>query len=783
MKEGSAGFHVEIGRSLHPSSFILHPSFKCSAIIRLKFAMILPVLAWIGFFSMLSQVLLMRELLVSFEGNELSLGIILAAWLIWTGIGSAAWGVITKKKTSPGLLAGLLAVSGLTFPLTVVAANLLPLLVEQTRGELAGPGSLVYPFLLLLPLCLVSGGLFPAASSVLAARMSATAASGRVYLLEALGGGLAGMLASFLLSGIPPLSVAVLTGLANLLLAGSLLSNRRRILLVAVFVAACPLLLRPTALVEQAALRSLWKGYDLVESLSSPYGKLALVEAEGEPIIFHNRVMLFGAADEQAAEEKIHYPLLAHPSPESVLLLGGGSPSALMYVLKHPSVRRLDYLEADPALIALFHRRFREKWRSVSSDRRVRIHRTDARRFIRTSQEKWDVIIVGLPPPRTVLLNRYYTVEFFAEARKVLSPGGIIALQLPGSENYISEDLARFLTCIRKTLATVFPRVIALPGPTVQFFASRGTEESVTGDSLVLMARVKERGLNSLYVREYVIPFRLTSDRVVELEQQTRPGPDTPINRDFAPVAYYLEFIVWGSIFGETYRALFIWLSHVPYWLICLVGALLVMLPVLIARLLGEKDARSRAVESCVGAMGLTMLGLQVVLLLGFQASYGFLYQQLGLLTGAFMFGMSSGAFLGLRVRGVWGTLPVLQIITCLWLVVVHFGFRAAAATSSVLVPYLFFGGLSLVTGLLGGWHFVVASAAWLRGREANKSLGAVYAVDLVGAALGAMLVAAFLLPVFGYTRTAGVLAVINLAAVGVFLISIRARLRDREVR
>ena len=59
--------------------------------------MILPVLAWIGFFSMIAQVLLMRELLVSFEGNELSLGIVLGGWLIWTGIGSAAWGVVCPQ--------------------------------------------------------------------------------------------------------------------------------------------------------------------------------------------------------------------------------------------------------------------------------------------------------------------------------------------------------------------------------------------------------------------------------------------------------------------------------------------------------------------------------------------------------------------------------------------------------------------------------------------------------------------------------------------------------------
>ncbi len=738
--------------------------------------MILPVLAWIGFFSMLSQVLLMRELLVSFEGNELSLGIILAAWLVWTGIGSAVWGLITKRKRGPGILAGLLAVSGVIFPLTIIAASLLPLFVERTRGELAGPASLVYPFFLLFPLCLAAGGLFPAAGSVLNARMNPPQALGRVYLVEAFGGGVAGAVASFLLTGIPALSVAVVVGLANLLLAGFLLTTRRRLVLVVVFFAGCPLVIRLAVQVEQAALRTQWKGYHLVESLSSPYGILALVTAEGEPIVFHDRVVLFGAADEQAIEERIHYPLLEHPAPEKVLLLGGGSPSALGHVLKHRSVRRLDFLEADPALIDLFQRHFTEKWKGVSSDPRVQVHQADARRFIRTSHDKWDVIIVGLPPPHTVLMNRYYTVEFFSEASRVLSPGGIIALQLPGAENYISEDLAQLLTCVRNTLSSVFPRVVTLPGATVQFIGSRKTAAPLTVDPLVLMARVKERELDSLYVREYAIPFRLAPDRVRDLERQTQPGPKTPVNRDFAPIAYYLEFIVWSSRFGETYHALFRWLARVPYWLIGLAAVVVAVLPVLIGRLFRQMDGPSSAVECCVGAMGLTMLGLQVVLLLGFQASYGFLYQQLGSMTGAFMFGMSCGAFFGLRIRRSWTVLPALQLFTCLWLVVVYFGFKAAAGTSSSLVPYLLFAGLSLATGLLGGWHFVIASAAWLGSGEGNRSLGAVYAVDLIGAALGAIVVAAFLLPVFGYAGTAGVLAVVNVTAVGVLVLQSRAR-------
>ncbi|MGA2904373.1 MAG: hypothetical protein ABSD98_11115, partial [Candidatus Korobacteraceae bacterium] len=44
--------------------------------------------ALIGFSAVIGQIVLMRELIVVFSGNEMSLGIMLATWLLWTAAGS-----------------------------------------------------------------------------------------------------------------------------------------------------------------------------------------------------------------------------------------------------------------------------------------------------------------------------------------------------------------------------------------------------------------------------------------------------------------------------------------------------------------------------------------------------------------------------------------------------------------------------------------------------------------------------------------------------------------------
>ena len=55
------------------------------------------------------------------------------------------------------------------------------------------------------------------------------------------------------------------------------------------------------------------------------------------------------------------------------------------------------------------------------ADPRLRTHLTDARHFVRRTEESYDVIIVDLPDPSTAQLNRFHTREFFGQARKALA--------------------------------------------------------------------------------------------------------------------------------------------------------------------------------------------------------------------------------------------------------------------------------------------------------------------------------------------------------------------------
>ena len=100
------------------------------------------------------------------------------------------------------------------------------------------------------------------------------------------------------------------------------------------------------------------------------------------------------------------------------------------------------------------------------------------------------------------------------------------------------------------------------------------------------------------------------------------------MNRDFAPIAYYLDVAWWSSQFPAG-RGRILQLAA---------GASLV----LILLMLGV--GRSGSIPgACVAAMGFTQIGLEMLLLLGFQAVYGYVYHQLAIVIAGFMAGMALG--------------------------------------------------------------------------------------------------------------------------------------------
>ncbi len=731
---------------------------------------------------MIGQIVLMRELIVLFNGNELSLGIMLATWLVWTAAGSSLTGRLVHSRFNADIAVAVgECLCGLSLPLTVWALRSARVLFEIVPGELLGP----VPMLLITLVCLsgfcgLSGSLF-----VLAARMyeRRCAVSGRLatsyaYLLETAGSGLGGVLTSILLLRIfGSFQIAIVVALLNLGVAASLLlrMRRRQVLATAMACAllAFPLLAYVAPHMEESTEQRFWAGWNVVASRESIYGRITVTEAGGMRGIYEDGSILANVPDPATAEESVHYALLEHPAPQHVLLIGGGMNGGIAEALKHPTLERLDYVELDPALPAMYQRFFPAEYARSFSYPRVHVHYADGRLYLKAAVARFDAILVSVPDPQTAQLNRFFTAEFFQSAREHLASGGLLALQLSASENYISPQLAEFLRCIHRTLRTVFPYVVILPGSTVHFFAA--TQPGVlTDDPQVLISRLQGRNLQTLYVREYFIPFRMMPDRMAEVREQLQPLPETPVNRDFKPAAYYFGAVLWSAQFHSSYARALETAAHIRFLpLLAGVTALFLLFIIAFALFASPKRARVTAVWS-VCATGYALMALQILLLLAFQSIYGYVYGELAMLIGMFMAGIAAGSWLGIArfhsadqkslMRAAAVNQSLLTIAAPLLLFLVSLLARGSGAGASLWIAPIAFPALAVLCGMPGGFQFPIATEIYLRGRETSSGTGTLYALDLVGGCAGALLIAGFLIPVFGFWNAAWLGAAINLA-------------------
>jgi predicted membrane-bound spermidine synthase len=80
------------------------------------------------------------------------------------------------------------------------------------------------------------------------------------------------------------------------------------------------------------------------------------------------------------------------------------------------------------------------------------------------------------------------------------------------------------------------------------------------------------------------------------------------------------------------------------------------------------------------------------------------------------------------------------------------------------LVAQCVFPALAALCGMLGGYQFPLATAIYLHDGSSQRKLGILYAIDLLGGSLGALLMSGYLIPVFGFWKTAWFTAAVNMA-------------------
>lgn len=682
------------------------------------------------------QVLFLREFISASYGNELVIGIVLACWMVLTGLGAFLGGRI--RKLSPATLLVFLA----------VVPSLLVILLRALRnvvvvaGSMAGLGDVsVAALLLLSPFCIVSGYTFIRCAAALGPGQAGKAGA-FAYTWESVGSIAGGLVFNVLLVRIFDIfQILALLATTTLLLVVPVfrepLSARkaRTLLLVAVIVICAGV---EFSALDRWTTAMTYPGQELVYSKGTPYGTLTVTRQQEQLNFYEDHALMFSTGDVVANEENVHYALLQHPSPTRVLLIGGGIAGITREVLKYP-VEHVDYLEQNPWILEVGQR-----FTAAFTDSRMTPIHADARMYLRTTDVRYDAVLVNLPDPSTVQVNRYYTLEFFQEAKQHLRNGGVVAVALLPFAEYRGDESRLMQSTVYATLRRVFSNVLIVPGSRYYFLASD------TVLDIHVTRLVERRNIANLYVNSYYIDDTMLAARSAALTAGLPADP--PPNTDDHPVCTALQLSYWSRYFGT---------DPIP-WItagVILSAALLFW--------------QFRPVGSAILASGFAASSSEIVLLTAFQALYGSLYEMTGMLITTFMAGLALGAHLSGKNlnRASFFRLAFLEIavaVICILLPLLFTGLRDLASTGGTGIVLV----ATLLIAALTGAEFPLAVA--LKSTTGTDQVSSPYGLDLLGSAAGALLTGIYVIPAVGIAQASYISAAVSAAGASICLLGVR---------
>lgn len=733
----------------------------------------------LGFYALVVQTLLFRDFLAALEGSELGVGSFFGSWLLWVGLGAVVGRVVSHRLT------GLTKRFELTVLLYLPALLVQQFLIAHARTLAGVPAYEVFPFgrmfavsmLVNAPVSLTTGLLFTLACRWWEQDQLPPA---RVYMVEALGSFLGGLTVTMLLvSGVTAENVVccaafVLVAGAAVAWIGADRSSRSSTSGVVLIV-----LLVVVSLLGISGLANSWSRWndrsqwsrllpadEFRGSFTTAQAKYLYGERGAQFV-----VMSWGGVSEalpntEHASEVIALALAQHPTARNVLVMGTDSLGICLRLRELPQIGEVVWLHPDPAYPQAVLQVLPAA--AKASAQGLTVPGTEVRDYLQFHRRQFDLVILNLPDPTTLVLNRYWTREFYQMVEGALVDDGVVCTRLTGAANYMGDERVYLGSSALVTLESVFRHVVLKPGDESWLIASNGP--SLCNAPAELRDRFAQiegaaalyppQGLMSLYV-----PDRIQFQLQGYAQATARVGSSMLVNRDRQP-----KSLIFGLLLALRRTTLLSFARHVPIlwaggiWIaacpIVVYGLLrvLYMLAPRGGRATPESVTAGAAYDGSmlVFATGLAGMSLSIVLMFQYQSRFGSLFLDIGLISALFMFGAFTGSLLGERlVRR-----PRQQLLPSSLLS--NLAFLAVVVFLPEELPRSIYAILFVVCGLFVGVYFPIG-AQWLRavGEKAASSGARLEMLDHWGGAAGAVLTGWLLLPLLGIQLTLWVLMLV----------------------
>jgi predicted membrane-bound spermidine synthase len=223
-------------------------------------------------------------------------------------------------------------------------------------------------------------------------------------------------------------------------------------------------------------------------------------------------------------------PVMLHPDPEEVAIIGLGSGATLFGAGGRAETRALTCIEIiAPQLATLQTLHARQPYGGTAAllaDQRITFRFTDGRAVINLGGRRYDIIEADALRPTSAYSGNLYSLEYFTLLRHRLKPGGLAVSWFPTAR-------------VGDTFLKAFPYVIQAPG-----LLLIGSEAPIAWEPETIIARLRDP-----VTRAYYAQAGLDVERYVEQVAGIQPllfGPDadrsrlTDYNTDLFPKDEYL---------------------------------------------------------------------------------------------------------------------------------------------------------------------------------------------------------------------------------------------------
>lgn len=676
-----------------------------------------------GISSIVTQLFTVRELLTQFSGNEFIIALILFSWLIIGGIGTLLAGTYQKRshESSIPVLFWLSILLVCLSPVQVLGIRILRDVVFTYGADVGFYPTFIFIFLVITPYALLVGFLLPYSLFVIQSKLPDYSGT-RIYITDTIGDTAGGALFSFaLIYLVTPLQALFLANLPLLVFACMLImSSANKFFQCSIAICVSVSFLFAGVLFET---RSLFPSAGtLAHYHESRFGRISIYQDQEQFTLFQDGTPVFSNQNLSLAEEIVHYPLSQISNPKRILVIS--AEGGIMSEINKYAPEKIVFLELDPDLPPILF-----TYGFIKKIKGLHVINTDARLFLKQTNTVYDAIIINLPEPETLQLNRFYTIEFFKDLKNHLSSSGILSFSMQGFDNYLANPQLEKLSSLFNTVSPIFNQILLIPGQRVFFLCA---DAPLSADIPAALAR---KHIPTRYIKNFYYG-NITQQRIDAVNSQINTS--APLNTDLSPRLVQIMFYQWFKKFNAN-----------PF-----LFATILMVFFFIYIFRTTKEAY------ILFSTGLTTMGCELLVIFAFQIFFGYIYFQIGLIITVFLAGLLPGAFFGEKLKQKGKML--LGGVDCL-LIVLILVFNLAIVKWSSFLHEIYFLVFGFLISLLCGFQFPIALHLE---RKRPNAVTRLFSSDLIGAAFGTLIISVVCIPFLGIINAAFVLVAIKITSV-----------------